>query len=491
MKKELTMMTVGLAVSAALTGCSSELQLENMTKQDVSELKTYTLVINATKAGNDAQTRAIAESSGALSTTWGSGEVVYAYINDATADGDAIVLTPETYDVKTTKLTGTLTKAGGFTTSDVIHLYYKKKQSQYGVYTGQVGTLADIADNFDYATADVNVTSVGPTDIYSTENILATSAATFQRQQAISKFTIEKKGSTDNLDVTPLTIKSDAFAADLTVTPTSAAHEIWVALPSAGERTYKFEATNASNAYGISKTVNLVNDKFYTATLSMGRDAEKLNVTGLPTGSSTSYTGGAVNVSTVKSNENDDMTETTDYETKYYKNTGTPESPTWAECSSAEVKNAGGYKAVITGKGEYEGSTEKVFSIAKISSSEVEAAINANTIPATTDLATTLTAGAAASPIVSAGKDVLGLDSKGLKDNNYVSLTTVPSGIASINDNGEIVTIGGGTITLTISIPADANHEAASVVKTIYVKQSGIGGELPDLGAANTSTWNN
>ena len=76
------------------------------------------------------------------------------------------------------------------------------------------------------------------------------------------------------------------------------------------------------------------------------------------------------------------------------------------------------------------------------------------------------------------------MNSKDLKD--YVSITTVPDGIATINENGEIVTTGGGTITLTISLPESDNYEEASVVKTIYVKQSGIGGTLDD---PTTGSW--
>lgn len=483
MKKNLSMLAAVLTASAALTGCSSELA-EVQKQVQAEEAQTYTLVINATKPGNDALTRAIEESGSSLSTTWGEGEKVYAYINDATADDDAIELTPQTTGVKATTLTGTVTKTGGFTTSDVLHLYYLKKQSAYNNYTGQVGTLPDIASKFDYATATVNITAVGPTDIYSTDNILATSNATFERQQAISKFTLSKKGTTDDLDVTPLTIKSDALTADLEVTPASGAHVIWVALPIPGsEKAYKFEATADSKAYGITKSINMQKGKYYTATLAMGRDAEKLNVTGLPD-ASVSYSGTAVNITDVKSSENDDMTADTDYETKYYKNTGTAESPTWTECEAADVKNAGDYKAVITGKGEYEGTFEKEFSVSKMSASDVQDAIRNNTIPATTNVETTLTAGGTAVPIVLSGKDVLGMNSKDLKD--YVSITTVPDGIATINENGEIVTTGGGTITLTISLPESDNYEEASVVKTIYVKQSGIGGTLDD---PTTGSW--
>ena len=497
MKKNLSMLAAVLTASAALTGCSSELA-EVQKQVQAEEAQTYTLVINATKPGNDALTRAISEAGGGLSTSWAEGEKVYAYLSD-TGDPVSVTLTEEDIDASNPKkatLKFTFTKEGGFDGSESFTLYYLQPKTAYGNYSNQKGTLADIAANFDFMKATVNVTAVGPTSIYGNSNILATQTANFQRQQAITKFTLTEKGSAPeaNFDIThsvPLNIKA-GDDLNLTVTPNEGQENpniIWVALPLSTEKAYKFEATSDSKAYGTTKTVALTDANYYTASLKMGRDIEKVSVTGIPTtgdAPSQKYSGSAVNISSVSNNESDAMEEgeENDYIINYYRYTG-PSEPEWTEISKSEVVNADKYKAVIEGKGKYEGTEEYEFTIAKTTTSEVEDAINQNTIPATTDLATTLIIGED-TPIVKEGKDVLGMDSKDLKDNNYVSITTAPDGIATINENGEIVTTGGGTITLTISLPESDNYEEASVVKTIYVKQSGIGGTLDD---PTTGSW--
>ena len=480
MRKDTMTIVAALTVAAALTNsCSNDQLSESINAKKMGEMNTYTLSIPAFKPSVDITTRAIEQNGTALKTKWLTTEKIYAYIND---DGTAIELTPSnlTNDDQKATLTGTLTKTGGFTTEDQIMLYYLKHKTAYGNYAGQVGTLADIAANFDFMKATVTVQAVAPSG---DDNILATSTANFDRQQAITKFTVKKKGDNTDFDISPITISDGSTS--LTVTPAPAAHEIWVAMPGSAEKKYKFEATSDSKAYGTSKTVELVNNRYYTATLIMGRDVEKVNVTGLPTaGGSQAFTGSAVNITGVTNNESKTMTPTTDYNVTYYQNTGTTESPTWKEIAAADVKAAGSYKAVITGAGEYDGTFESAFNITKKSSADVNTALENGTITNGTQISQGTN-----TPIIPTS--VLGLTGtqfmSSTDTNTGITIGTLtPTGSwATINENGELVTTGGGIVPVTISIGETDDHEAGSVTKTIYVKQSGIGGEVPNPGSGS------
>lgn len=126
-------------------------------------------------------------------------------------------------------------------------------------YTGQKGTLADIAANYDYATADVKV-------LYADDSFVSATDAHFINHQAIVRFNLIN--GTQALEATSLTIDGDGLiqkvtAADpattgpVTVTPQSAASEIYAALSGlngmvtltavAGNRTYTATSTQAQS----------------------------------------------------------------------------------------------------------------------------------------------------------------------------------------------------------------------------------------------------
>ena len=497
MKNQLFTLAAVLTASAALTGCSSEQLVDNTLAQETATVgKSHVVIINATKPGNDDFTRAVEKDGGALKTKWVADEVVYAYKGNA---GSSV-----SYTIKSEDISGegdkkaTLKFDFGETTfaeNDEIVLYYQKEKDGYDNYSGQDGTLTKISTDYDRMKATVTVLAVNPSG-----EILATSNADFKRQQAITKFTIQKKGTTPtSLAISPLNINESALG-DLVVTPTYATDEIWVALPgrastaAAAEKTYKFETIADSKQYGFSKSVDLVNNKYYTATLTMGRDIQKITVTGLPAGSPATqgYTGAAVNVTGTTSSESDEMISSTDYTVTYQKNTGTPESPVWVDCSAEDVKNAGQYKAVIKGNGDYEGTEEKIFSITKISETEVNTALTAGTIADNIEISqgtntpiVPSTAFGLTGEQIKAGAEV-DINDSNVKSSITIGTKTPNTEWASINNDGELVTTGGGIVTVTISLPETANHAAGSVTKTIYVKQSGIGGELPDPG---NDTW--
>ena len=457
-----------------------------MAQQGVQEVKKYTVVINAFKPDNSDLTRAITPDGEALTTHWAVGEKIYGYVNDDGAPQEVTLAAGDIDGTNNKKATLRLefTKEGGFKdgtvegqTADQITLYYLKPKTAYGNYSGQVGTLADIAANYDFMKATVTVTAVIPgTD---EDNLLATTEANFVRQQAIAKCTI-KKGSS-----TPLTLKgSEALTikygeTQATVTPASDASELWVALPAA-DGGYRFEGTATDEKkYGASKANSLVNGKYYTTNIEMGRDAEKIELD-LLSGGDPSYTGEPLSIFPLTNAEGDELTEGTDYEVEYFKkNSDTGE---WDPATADDIKNAGDYKVVVTGKGDYDGTSEQEFSVEKTTTAQVETQLTSETIANETkanqgtpidivpDKAFGLTGAEIAGGTVESGSSIT-IESGDMTPN---------TGWATINSDGQLVTTGGGIVTVTISLPETANHEAATITKTIYVKQSGIGGGLSD-----------
>ena len=476
MKKQIIILAILPAVTA-LTGCSNELQFENQPVgiEPANAIgETYQLVIGAKKA-NDGFTRALSDNGTKILATWASTDKVYAYVNDASADADAIELAPNSAGDNSTVLTGAITKEGGFTTSDVIHLYYLKKKSAYDSrsYDNQDGTLSKIASDFDYATADVSIIAVGPASL-GNDNILRTSDATFVHQQAITKFTVEKKNGVTMGDdkMTALNISATAgLVGGVTVTPASPGlTEFYVAMSNPASATYTFDATLGGKSYTTSKSVTLVDDKYYTATLTMGKDSKAFDLQ-LP---ATPAFNGSEIVIDPKDEDGTSLTEGTDYTVTYYKkNTSTDE---WEEVTANPyIQGAGDYKVVVEGKGDYSGTAETELTVAK--------GTPVITIPDGKDESVLPPGGTLSiAPTVSTGLVASNL--------TYDVSSTPATGVVTVDENGIVTAVGGGVATITVSYPAtgDDNRNAATPQTiTVYVKQSGIGGDLDQPGEG--SDW--
>ena len=486
-KNQLFTLAAVLAASAAMTSCSGEQQAEDVAARQALTCNTYKAVIEVTKPGIDNLTRAISDENGSLVTTWSAGEQVYAYVGD---EGEAQSVTLTDADINSeNRQKATLhldfTKDGGFQVGDEIVLYYLKPKEGYDDYSGQKGTLADIAANYDRMKATVEVTAVYPgTD---SDNLLATTSASFSRRQAITKFTINDKSS-QPLSVKanePLNVKYGDVTVD--VTPESNTSEVYVALPATGSETdYRFESTGVdSKKYGATKSVNMANGRYYTATLQMGRDAGKMQLS-LPDEGTGSYTGEPYSIFPIKDAEGNELEEGTHYDVEYKKKD--PDTGEWQTVTKDDVTDAGEYKIEVTGKDPYDGTLTQEFTIEKTPVEEVEAAITAGTITTGTKISQ-----GTDTKIIPEGTTVMGLTAAeivaGVKEpgSSIATGTLTPSGAwATINAQGELVTTGGGVVEVVITLPETANHKGATVSKTIYVKQSGIGGDLPDPTA---TTW--
>lgn len=229
------------------------------------------MTINASK-GDGATTRALNLTDHTLNATWATSEHVYVQKGSDWATGS---LVPDA-NAATANLSGELSDIT-IVAGDELTLQFPKSGDI--TYTGQVGTLADIAANFDYATATVEVASVSATG-----NIIPKAATTsFENQQAIVKFTlIDKADGTTPLSATELVVNDGTNT--YTVTPASAASEIYVAIPGFSGQAVTLSATVGSDVYIYEKTgVTFINGKYYEITVKMtkwGRDLSMVDCTG-------------------------------------------------------------------------------------------------------------------------------------------------------------------------------------------------------------------
>ena len=197
-----------LIASATFTACSSDDNIIDEQPVQPSQ-QVYTMAIEASK-GDAATTRALALDGKTLNATWATSENVYVQKGDTWADGS---LQPQT-DGATATLKGELSGID-IEANDNLTLQFLRSGALD--YTGQVGTLADIAAKYDYATATVTVDGISATG-----NIIPKEATTtFQNQQAIVKFTLkDKDNSGAAISATALTVSDGTNT--YTVTPASA-----------------------------------------------------------------------------------------------------------------------------------------------------------------------------------------------------------------------------------------------------------------------------
>ena len=256
MTKNILSLAALLIASATFVACTNDDNIINEPQQPAAT-GTYTMTIEATK-GDGATTRALTLDDKTLNATWATTENVYVQKAGTWADGS---LQPQA-DGATATLKGTLSGVT-IAASDVLTLQFPRSGALD--YTGQVGTLADIAEKYDYATASVTVSGVSATG-----NIIPTEATTtFTNQQAIVKFTlIDKADGTTHISATELVVSDGT--TDYTVTPASATDVLYVAIPGFSGQTVTLTATVGSDTYTYEKSgVTFQNGKYYEITVKM------------------------------------------------------------------------------------------------------------------------------------------------------------------------------------------------------------------------------
>lgn len=281
----LRLMALALAFGSMglVSSCSNE--DDTNTARDSEPIRTYYMSVDATKGSNEAASRinrALSLSGNTLSATWATGEHVYVqgtYVSDGkTKFWFKGSLQPQSGGTAETKLNGIISLPDGTSYSSITEAigdphYVTLQFPRYGdpVYTGQVGTLANIAENYDYAIAE-NVR----VDI-SADKVIGVSTIDFINQQAIVKFTlVEKNNETNVLSPTALTINYGSESISLTSIPTEtyttnkANGVLYVAIPGFSGQDVTLTATVGADTYTYNKSsVTFENGRYYDITVKM------------------------------------------------------------------------------------------------------------------------------------------------------------------------------------------------------------------------------
>ena len=268
-----------------LTACSSD---DNVSEQAP---KTYYMTVDATKGVNEAASpayrRALNLSGSTLSASWATTEHVYVQITalDTKEYWFNGSLQPQSAGV-TTQLSGALSVPDKWAYPTIeeamtngvfelpIYMLLQFPRPDFLDYTGQVGTIDDIAAKYDYATA------IALIDDINGNVITATSPVTFVNQQAIVKFTLKDKADgTTLLNPTALTINVEGdLSGDYPLTLTIPASTyttngngvLYVALPEFSGETVTMTATCTSGTYTYTKnSVTFDNGKYYEISVKM------------------------------------------------------------------------------------------------------------------------------------------------------------------------------------------------------------------------------
>ena len=137
-------------------------------------------------------------------------------------------------------------------------------------YTGQKGTLADIAANYDYATESVTV-------VYADDSFVSATDANFVNQQAIVKFNLRETDGVKPIKANSLTVSAtglktdDSNTGDITITPEAPTSEIYAALSGISNQTVTLSATTDTHTYTYATTTpkSFEDSKYYNVMVKM------------------------------------------------------------------------------------------------------------------------------------------------------------------------------------------------------------------------------
>ena len=264
----------------ALTACSSD---DGNTEPQIR--KTYIMTVDATKGMNEAASRvsnrALSLTGSTLNATWATTERVYVQgkkLSDNSYFWFEGYLQPHSAGT-TTQLNGVISLPGSFKISidDAIGTPHKltlQFPRPYVLdYTGQIGTLADIAAKYDYAKAEEVMVDI------EADKVVGVSPVTFVNQQAIVKFTLKDKADgTTLLNPTALTIQYGEESLSLTSIPsttygTNGNGVLYVAIPGFSDKAVTLTATVADDTYTFTKSgVTFVNGQYYEINVKMKKN---------------------------------------------------------------------------------------------------------------------------------------------------------------------------------------------------------------------------
>lgn len=266
-QKTIGWLVVAAALTTGMTACSSDDNIAEQMMPTTEIQKTYSMTVEATKGST---TRALSLDGSTLNATWTKGDAVTvigpnAELTDFEEKGTLYAQS----DGATTTLSGTLDKA----LIDGCH-FFLVFPKLFHSWTGQKGTLADIAANYDYTQAYFGEDEWSETD----GHITTTKPANFLNDQAIVRFTLKDKSgnllnasSLNIRDEEGLLLQTENALGDLTITPDVPTSEIWAALYYMNATIHiTLTATVGAFTYTYSKSgVTFDEGKFYSVAVKM------------------------------------------------------------------------------------------------------------------------------------------------------------------------------------------------------------------------------
>lgn len=269
MRKRTLFALFAAVVAAGIVGVSCtgfDVELPEKIQEDHPQQEegpvVYTLSLTAYKG---APTKALTEATDGktIQSTWETSDVVKVY-RGSDCLGE---LRPATGGSASAELTGDLTTAPS--KGDELMLTFSSQN-----YASQTGTLEYIANNCDYATATVTVTTVSG-------NTITTTPASFESRQAIVKFTLKKADGVAELAATQFLFNDGSVT--YTVKPTSAASTLYVAIPAFSNQMITLSAQAEDGYYDFSQSgVSFENGKYYRVTVSLTKQLiSSLTISGL------------------------------------------------------------------------------------------------------------------------------------------------------------------------------------------------------------------
>ncbi len=205
--------------------------------------KAYSLSVDASKEGSATRALSFDDADKSLSASWARGEKVYACDRGDISFAGFIQPLQEG---AVARLNGSISPSCTLSLPIDLYLLFPRKEWNY---TGQKGTLSDIAANYDYASAPVSLYKLTESSVGSAQS------ATFSNQQAVVKLSlhdasgsplsasslrVSARGLVQSVSVShsgaaatttgSATYSTDNACGDITITPTAATPTFWAAL---------------------------------------------------------------------------------------------------------------------------------------------------------------------------------------------------------------------------------------------------------------------
>lgn len=292
-----------LMAVAATTACSNDDNIaDEPTPATTDAPKTYTMTVTASK-GDDASTRALTIEGKTLNATWTAGDVIKVLKKDKRSnpaifrDLGTLSATTVSADGLTATFTGSfadsnVTAAGGLAEGDKLVLAFPgtKLNNTTGLifnYNGQNGTLATLANDYDYCmTSTTESKMVTVSEVSATGEVSTTGTASFDNLQAIVCFTLTDKNgnplyptsldiTANGLEKTYKPLDDDGMAPGgaqtLTLTPSGSTNVIYAAVRGFSGKDVTLTAKTSSGRilHYTKSNVTFTNGNYYAINVKM------------------------------------------------------------------------------------------------------------------------------------------------------------------------------------------------------------------------------